>query len=154
MIEYKLNPAFSNEAITLHDLILIASYHGQTAITCQTKPPGSGIHFGPKRTVNWRLGNVTLVPGEEASHKVIAMLGGSEGARPQAGNIEARWEISSESKDWGSGLTIQQMKQDSKGKGKADESDPFADDTLEEIGERWAEVETVKRLTHAKYEAK
>lgn len=79
---------------------------------------------------------------------------GADGAEPQPGTVEARWDISRAPKEIGSSLSISQLKPESKGKGKADESDPFADDTLEENGGRWTEVETVKTILSGKYEAK
>jgi hypothetical protein len=151
--EYSLNPAYSAEPITFHDLVLVAIYQGPRAIACQTKP--SGIHLKEKSLVYWRLGDVTLT---HEWHKVICRFTGIEGACPESGHIEARWEIhGSAEKPLGSGISLSRLEA-SKGKEK-EEDDPFADEsivspTTASPAGNWVEIETSKKFVSGKYEAR
>lgn len=137
------------------------TYQGHKASGCQTRP--SGVHVRDRQTVYWRLGDVTLNPGDEGWQKLVARLAGTEDAEPQPGTIESRWEITNSSENTGSKLGILQLGPDVKGKGKAlaeEEDDPFADSTqpvVEENGGQpahWVEVETSRKLIMSKYEVK
>ena len=151
--EYSLNPAYSTEPVACHGLVLVAFYEGPRAIGCQTKP--TGTHLKEKSLAYWRIGDVTLT---NEWHKVICRFLGSEGACPEPGHIEARWEIhGSASKSLGSGISLSRL-EPSKGKEK-EEDDPFADEsvasptTVSSAGD-WVEITTNKKSVSGKYEAR
>lgn len=156
VIEYQLNPARASSAsTTINNLVLVANYTGAKATGCQTKP--TGTHMKEKSLIYWRLGDVTLT-NDGTWQKVVARLTGSEGAAPQPGLLEARWEISSSVGDIGSGLGVSRL--DTGGRLK-EESDPFADEsaatpttaTSEESGS-WVHVQGARKVVSGKYEAK
>ncbi len=154
VIEYSLNPECGAESITLNNLAIIAHYQGTRATTCQTKP--SGIHARARPLVHWQLGDVTLT---SESHKVICKLGGIEGACPEAGHIEARWEINNPiGTSIGSGITLSRL-EPGKGKEKEESDDPFADETMPTtptvptFGE-WHDIAMNMKFVAGKYEAK
>lgn len=151
--EYSLNPTYSAEPITLHGLVLIAFYEGPRAIGCQTKP--SGTHIKEKSLAYWRIGDVTLT---NESTRVICRFLGAEGACPEPGHMEAKWEIhGSAAKPHGSGISLSRL-EPSKGKEK-EEDDPFADEsiasptTVSPAG-NWVEIATNKKFVSGKYEAR
>ncbi|KUJ16982.1 uncharacterized protein LY89DRAFT_646059 [Mollisia scopiformis] len=152
VLEYSLNPACGTGPITFNNLVLVAMYEGARASACQTKP--TGTHLKEKSLVYWRLGDVTLT---NEWHKIICRLVGTEGAVPEAGHIEARWEINSPTASGlGSGISLSRLEA-SKGKDK-EEDDPFADETMSPTTVSptgtWKEVATHKKFVSGKYEAK
>lgn len=150
VIEYKLNPAFSTSSVTLHNLVLIATYEGAKAAGCQTKP--TGTHLKEKSLIYWRLGDVQL---DGTMQKVVGRLIGAEGGEPNPGLIEARWEISSlAGRAFGSGLGVSRLDCSGKGKEKVDSSDPFADDSVTSSSGNWVEVESLRKIVSGKYDAK
>jgi hypothetical protein len=147
VIEYSLNPAYSSEPVSFHNLVLIAYYRGARATGCQTKP--TGTHIKEKSLVYWRLGELTL---NQEWHKVICRFVGAESAVPEPSHIEAKWEVqSSLGHPLPSGISLSRLEA---GKGKdKEEIDPFADDSVSPAG-NWVEIETSKKLVGGKYEAK
>jgi hypothetical protein len=144
-LEYSLNPAISVKPVTFNNLVLVAIYDGARAVGCQTKP--TGTHIKEKSLVYWRLGDVTLT---QEWHKIIARFVGAEGATPEPGHIEARWEIQG-SYQIGSRISLSRL---TNNKGKENEDDdPFADDTIAPatLGQ-WVDVETSKKFVSGKYE--
>jgi len=155
VIEYSLNPAWGTDPVLFHNLSLVATYTSVKATACQTKP--TGTHLKEKSLVYWRLGDLTL---DQAWHKVICRFTGSDGAAPEPGQIDARWEIHNTASSHGSGISISRLAA-SKGKEKEkeDSSDPFADDSISGFMnpaglEKWIELETSRKLVSGKYEAK
>lgn len=154
IIEYSLNPAFSSEPVTFNNLVLVGIYQGARATGCQTKP--TGTHLKEKLLVYWRLGDVTLT---QEPHKLVCRFTGAERAVPEAGHIEARWEINTTSHSpTGSGISISRF-ESSKGKAKEEDDDPFADESgasqaaTAPLGQ-WAEIAMHKKLVSGKYEAR
>lgn len=151
VIEYSLNPAFvSHGSLSVHNLVLLAHYEGGRASSCQTKP--SGTHVKEKALVYWRVGDVTL---DGSWQRIIARLIGSDGQELKPGHIEAKWEVpAAVGSPIGSGLGISRQEVN---KGKEKEEDPFADNdagsSLDD-GNKWVEVNTVRRLVSGKFEAR
>lgn len=155
LIEYSLNPAWGSESVSFTNLVLVATYQGARAAGCQTKP--TGTHLKEKSLVYWRLGDVTLGP---ETHKVICRFIGAEGAVPEPGHINARWEIQAGGPvpSQGSGISISRL-EISKGKEKEESSDPFADDSISNFmappsPDKWTELETSRKFVSGKYEAR
>lgn len=177
LLQYRLNAAAASATagrpVTLHNLVLIATYEGARASGAQTKP--TGTHVKDKHLVYWRIGDVTLT---DAWAKIVCRIVGQQGAEPQPGHVEARWEYavgegdSTASFGVGVGISISQLDgKDGKGKDRADEpedddddSDPFADDSgvtsaraadgSSDGGDSWVEVPTVRQIVSGRYEAK
>lgn len=154
ILEYSLNPACSTEPITFNNLVLVAIYQGARATQCQTKP--TGTHLKEKSLVYWRLGDVTLT---HERHRVICRFVGTEGAVPEQGHIEARWEINNPAGTGiGSGISLSKF-EPLKGKEKETvEDDPFADETMSPTtaspAGTWKEIATHRKLVSGKYEAR
>lgn len=153
VIEYSLNPAFSSEPVAFNNLVLVGIYQGARATACQTKP--TGTHLKEKSLVYWRLGDVTL---SHDWHKIICRVTGSEGAMPEPGHVEARWEINNPSNSpIGSGISISKF-EEGKGKGKEENDDPFADATSPGLPPTplgtWTDIGMQKKLVSGKYEAR
>ncbi|OAA66868.1 PCBP-like protein [Niveomyces insectorum RCEF 264] len=171
LLQYRLNPATAAAAtaagltttpssITLRNVVIIATYVGARASGVQTKP--SGTHLKDKHLVYWRLGEVTLT---EAWAKIVCRVVGDQGAEPQPGHIEARWEYSGSTTTSattttlpGTGITVSQKRPAA---AKEEEADPFADDgapspraTGDVAEATWAEVPLVRQIVSGKYEAK
>lgn len=167
LLQYKLNPQFFNasQPTVLKGLTFVATYEGARASGVQTKP--SGTHLKEKHLIYWRLGDITLTPGNDDWHKIICRIIGAEKAEPRPGNIEAKWEyITSSNPSWESpqgGISIS-LRGESKGKeramedsGEDTEDDPFADESATAAsskGVSWHNVPLVKKLVSGKYEAK
>jgi hypothetical protein len=123
VIEYSLNPAYSKAAELFHNLVIIAFYSGARATGCQTKP--SGTHLKERSLVFWRLGDMSLT---NEWNKVICRFVGAEGAVPESGHIEAKWELQGgASLLLGSGISLSRLEA---GKGKEKEE---SDDCWGEI---------------------
>ncbi|GAP86397.1 putative saff domain-containing protein [Rosellinia necatrix] len=154
LLQYKLNPSFSyaakNLPIQLHNLVIFASYEGR-ASGAQTKP--SGTHLKDKHLVYWRLGEVTLSPNADWQ-KVVCRIVGEQGAEPQPGNIEARWEFTPPT-DFEASQTIS-LSRFEEGKKETDtiDDDPFADVESSAPESKWVDVPAVRRLLSGRYEAK
>ncbi|KAH9221291.1 Muniscin C-terminal mu homology domain-containing protein [Leptodontidium sp. 2 PMI_412] len=153
VIEYSLNPAFSLEPVAFNNLVLVGMYQGARATSCQTKP--TGTHLKEKSLVYWRLGDVTL---SQDWHKIICRVSGTEGTMPEPGHVEARWEINNPSSSLiGSGISISKFEQ-SKGKGREENDDPFADATSPGLPPTplgtWTDIGMHKKLVSGKYEAR
>lgn len=152
IVEYSLNPAYSTEPVTFHNLGLIARYTGGRPTACQSKP--SGTHNAHQSCVYWRWGEITLT---NETRKLVCRLTVPEGAMPVPSYIDAKWEIHNGS---AAGLSLSRL-ESGKGKEKEKEesADPFADDTIASpapvtpIG-TWVEIETSRKLASGKYEAK
>ncbi|KAI9651227.1 Suppressor of Profilin deletion [Ciborinia camelliae] len=135
VIEYALNPAFSSDAITFNNLVIIGKYAGAGAIGCRSKPPGT--HYRDKSVFVWRLGDITL---SHESHKVSALFTGSEGAIPHPDHAEARWEV--HSPVVGNGISLSRLEAAK----SAEASDPFADESLAPTAGNWVNVETSRKI--------
>jgi hypothetical protein len=154
LLQYSLNPATkATGPVTLHNMVLVATYEGARASGAQTKP--SGTHLKEKHLVYWRLGDVTLTSEQQ---KIVCRIIGAENAEPKPGHIEARWEWSPES--LGSGISISRL-EETKGKEKEEApaaDDPFSDDNPLSPGlppdHKWVEVALVKKVVGGKYDAK
>ncbi|KAL0930448.1 fes cip4 domain-containing protein [Colletotrichum truncatum] len=151
LLQYSLNPACKLTApVTLQNVVLVATYEGAKASGAQTKP--SGTHLKEKHLVYWRLGDLTLTA---ETQKIVCRIIGAENAEPKPGHIEARWEYTPESLS--SGISISRV-EETKGKGKEEEADPFADDNPTSpalpADQQWVDVKVVKKITSGKYEAK
>ncbi|KAK0129179.1 hypothetical protein ONS95_001114 [Cadophora gregata] len=153
VIEYSVNPAFSSDPVTFLNLVLVGIYQGARATACQTKP--TGTHLKEKSLVYWRMGDVTLAHGW---HKIICRVTGTEGAMPEPGHVEARWEINNPSNSpIGSGISISKF-EEAKGKAKEENDDPFADATSPGLPPTplgtWTDIGMQKKLVSGKYEAR
>jgi hypothetical protein len=153
LVEYSVNPASGLETINFQNFVIVAHYDGSRASTVQTKP--SGTHLKEQKLVYWRLGDITLTV---KPNKVICRFAGAEGAVPNPGRIEARWEIQnlvSGTYVFGSGISLSRLEV-GKGKGKEvalKEEDPFADEDVGVEGRKWRDVEVVRKFVSGKYEA-
>jgi hypothetical protein len=153
VIEYSLNPAYSTLPEQFHNLGIFATYTGARAAGCQTKP--SGTHLKEKSLVFWRPGDLNLT---NEWHKLVARFVGADGAVPEPGHVEARWELHGSSNlAVGSGISLSRLEA-GKGKEKEESDNPFADaiasPTTATQADNWVGVETSKKLTGGKYEAR
>lgn len=148
VLNYSLNPAYHTEPTTFNNLILKAIYKGPKAAAAQLKPPG-GIHVKEQSLVYWKLGDVTLSSDPQ---KLVCMFTAKDGAMPEPGHIEARWEVDG-GKDLalGSGIGISRLEVV---KAKEESDDPFADETIASpsMAGTWLEIDTYKKLVSGKYE--
>lgn len=142
VVEYGLSSGFSSESIKLSNLMLLVSYQGEQAQSCQTKP--AGTHIKDKRLIYWRIGDITLAPN--VLYRVIARLSGGEELQPQAGVVEARWELT-EASERNTALSISTLEAD-----KVGETDPFAD-SGSASGENWSPMQGFRRMVSGRYEA-
>ena len=134
--EYYLNHDFSSEPVRFSNLTLVLNYQGPTAQRVQLKPQGE--HVKKVNRIYFRLGEVTLNPGE--MHKHIALLIGSEGAQPKPGHLDVQFEIEGR----GSGLVLERKTKDG-------EIDPF-DESDELVGEAWEAVQGKRKLVSGVYD--
>ena len=157
LMQYSLNPAAAASGndfpspVTLHNVVVFATYEGGRASGAQTKP--SGTHLKDKHLVYWRLGDVHLAAPDEPQ-KIVCRVVGAEGAELRPGHVEARWEYHAGSRERsGAGISVARLGAD-KGKGRElDADDPFADvGTAEE--RRWEGVPMVYRLVSGRYEVR
>jgi transglutaminase-like putative cysteine protease len=97
VLHYELNPAFAaTTPFVLSDVLLVVSYAGAAAASCQTKP--AGTHLRDRKVVYWRLDSGSAAAGPQ---KVIARLEGPTGATTASADasadllrgagVEARW---------------------------------------------------------------
>lgn len=91
-------------------------------------------------------------------HKLICRFVGVEGAVPEPGHIEARWELHGPaSTSLGSGISLSKLEA-GKGKEKEESDDPFADaiasPTTATSAGTWVDVKTSKKLVGGRYEAR
>lgn len=147
-------------------MVLFATYEGR-ASGVQTKP--SGTHLKDKHIVYWRLGD--LAPSAAADwQKIVCRIVGEQGAEPQPGAVEARWEFSppppaSEGEGGIEGGRVVSVSRLEEAKGKDREvevepsdDDPFADVVAEpvpvvDLAPRWVDVPGARRLVSGKYQA-
>lgn len=158
LMHYSLNPASAfTSPIMLHNVVVFATYEGARASGAQTKP--SGTHLKDKHLVYWRLGDITLTSEPQ---KIVCRIIGAEGAEPQPGHVEARWEYTPGLTATASlgGISVSRLEET---KGKEKEAivveDPFADsDNLMSpplpSDHRWVDVPMVYKLVSGKYEAR
>lgn len=158
ILNYTLNPAFDlrgASSVTIRNLVLVIRLEpGAKATSCQSKP--AGTFSRDKALMYWRLGDVTLSPGQPAQSIRARFMTEGE-ARP--GNTEARWEISGqESLGLGSGLGVSTRQEKTE---EEKEDDPFADEEKTdaeaeaEAGadkvESWKSVPSVKKIVSGTY---
>jgi hypothetical protein len=91
------------------------------------------------------MGDVTLT---HTPQKLVCRLLNSEGAVPQPGHIEARWEIQTPAVT--SGISISRLEAPK----DAEELDPFADGSSAPTAGNWLEMETARKISTGVYEAK
>jgi hypothetical protein len=150
-IDYHLNPAYSTEPVTFHNLGLIARYSGGGRPSgCKSKP--SGTFNQAQSCIYWRWAEVTLT---NEPKKLVCRLLVPEGDLPTPGNIDVKFEIHNGS---AAGLSLSRLVP-GKGKEKEEAADPFADDTIASAAPatpsgRWVEIETSRKLASGKYEAR
>jgi hypothetical protein len=149
IVEYSLNPAYSNEPVTFHNLGLIARYTGGRPTACQSKP--SGTHIAHQSCVYWRWAELTLT---NETRKLVCRLTVAEGSMPTPGHVDAKFEIQSSA----SGLSLSRL-ESGKGKEKEESADPFADDTVTSPTTvtptgNWVAIETSRKVANGKYEAR
>jgi len=146
ILTYHLNPAFSpptkaNSSVTLSNVVIVLNLEGARSSGCQSKP--AGIYSKEKNLIYWKLGDVTLSSGEDATHKLLARFTTETEAKP--GSTEVRWEL----KDAGSALGVSILGESS---GQASSADPFADvgasSTSLVAGK---EIDVHRRLTAGRY---
>ena len=133
---YYLNPEFAKEPVRFNSLTLVLHYNGPTAARVQTKPIGE--HIKRVNRINFKMGEVTLVPGE--LHKHIALLIGSEGVVCKPGHVDVQFELEGR----GSGLLLERKVKDG-------EIDPF-DESDELVGEVWEPVPAKRKLVTGVYD--
>lgn len=146
VLEYGLNPEFTDSSIRISNLVLLASYAGGPAQACQTKP--TGTHVKDKSLIYWRIGDMILEPG--VLHKVIARLTGMQGSQLQEGIVEARWELS-ELQGGEPRINISVLETN-----RRNEADPFADETAlrQDDSEQWNSLRGFRKIISGKYEAR
>lgn len=156
LLHYSLNPAFNlrgKSSLSLTNVVLVGHLEGSVrASSCQSKPVGSFSR--EKNLVYWRIGDVTLSPGQPAQILRARFFTESE-ATP--GNIEARWDITGDNAtSLGSGLAVSKLDHQAE---SATEADPFADEETEKaeqnssLKEVWHELKGVKKITSGTYTA-
>lgn len=133
---YYLNQDFSPEPVKFNNLTLVLHYNGPSASRVQLKPTGE--HIKKAHRIIFRLGEITLSPGE--MHKHIALLIGAEGAVPKPGHLDVQFEIEGR----GTGLALEQKVRDG-------EIDPFGESD-ELVGEMWESVPCNRKLASKKYD--
>ena len=158
LMHYSLNPTCSFASpVTLHNVVVFATYEDARASGAQTKP--SGTHLKEKHLVYWRLGDITLTSEPQ---KIVCRILGAEGAHPKPGHIEARWEYSPNESAATSlaGISVSRL-EESKGKEREAvlDEDPFADsdNVLSPPlppDHRWVDVPMVYKLVSGKYETR
>jgi hypothetical protein len=100
--------------------------------------------------VYWKLGDITLT--KESPPKPLLARFTCEG-EVKPGNVEARWEING---SLGSGIVLSKL-EESKGKGREVEEDPFADEdddgSQKKEEESWKDVLAIKKWRAGNYVA-
>lgn len=149
-LHYALNPSYASDSITLSELSLIVHIDTSAGAKIQSCRASDGFKFRKdSNLVYWRLGDVTLT--KETSPKPLLARFLTEG-EIKPGNVEARWEING---SLASGIGISKL-EESKGKGKEVEEDPFADEGdagSAKEKENWREVASVRKLRSGTYTA-
>ncbi|EMD66809.1 hypothetical protein COCSADRAFT_138859 [Bipolaris sorokiniana ND90Pr] len=155
LLTYSLNPKFelgSATSITVRNLVLVIRLEpGSKTTACQSKP--TGTFSRDKALIYWRLGDVTL--SKDAAANAVRARFFTDG-QANAGNTEARWEISDEQcLAMGSGLNVS-MSQSVSPKKDDVEDDPFADaDESENVPAspvvEWKPVSAVKKIMSGTY---
>ena len=154
ILTYSLSPDFSSlnkKSITFRNLTFVIHLEGAKPSACQSKPVGT---FSKERgLIFWQLGDMTLEAGAPPS-KLLARFATDVEAKP--GNIEAKWEISSEdAAGLGSQLSLSQIRSQAVPAASESQDDPFADDSgPSNIGKLWKEVPSIRRLVSGTYVAK
>ncbi|KAG4026236.1 hypothetical protein MFRU_043g00400 [Monilinia fructicola] len=140
IIDYGLNPAFSSDAITFNNLVIIGKYTATGTTNCKSRP--TGTHYRDRSSIVWPLGDVTL---SHEFQRVTALFSSPEGTNQviNPDHAEGRWEV--HSPNVGSGISISRLEA-AKG---AEESDPFADESLAPTAGNWVNVETSKKIATA-----
>ena len=146
---YAFNSAFvspSQRSVSLKNVTIFINIESTKANSCQSKPPG--IFSKEKSLIYWKIGDITLDGYAEAPQKLLARFNTDSEAK--AGNVEVRWEISSEhATGLGSGLSISQM---AGAKDESGGSDPFADEsTSVATSSNWKEVPLTRRMVSGRY---
>lgn len=168
LLQYRLNPeakSFVSAAagqpatVVLRNVVFIASYEGARASGVQTKP--SGTHLKDKHIVYWRMSELTLT---DVWSKIVCRIIGEQGAEPQPGHIDARWEYvvpAGAPSGHGTGITISRRTAGASAPVEEDNADPFADEAVTSPPTAngngvaaWAEVPAVRQIVSGKYEAK
>ena len=155
ILSYAWNPLLQSEktTITLQNVVVLIHVESAKATACQSKPPGT---FAKDRNLMyWRLGDVALEKGAEASQRILARFTTETEATP--GTVEVRREISGDyAHGLGSGLGLSIGTGETRPKEEGSSTDPFADNgsgapATPLVGYR--EVPTTRKLVSGKYTA-
>ncbi|CAK7214595.1 Suppressor of Profilin deletion [Sporothrix bragantina] len=169
ILQYRLNAssrlaktvAGSGQPLVLRNVLFIATYEGARASGVQTKP--TGTHLKERHLVYWRMAEISLT---DAWAKVICRIVGEQGAEPQPGHIEVRWDYpvpAGSPADSKSLISVSRLQAPSNTiEEEEEEQDPFADETVSSPKATngsagvptWVDVPGVQQIVSGKYESK
>ncbi|KIW02971.1 uncharacterized protein PV09_05632 [Verruconis gallopava] len=149
-VSYSLNPSYPFESLTFSDLAIVIQVNISSGSRLQSCRASDGFKFRKESgLVYWRLGDVVLT--KQGPPKPLLARFITEGeVRP--GTAEARWEING---SLGSGVILSKL-EESKGKEKEIEEDPFADEGdngSQRESELWKDVIAIKKWRSGNYMA-
>jgi hypothetical protein len=149
-LNYTLNSSYPADSLTFYDLAIVIHVDissGARLLSCRAS---DGYKFRKESgIVYWKLGEVTITK-QNPPKTLLARFTAEGDVKPS--NTEARWEVSG---ILGSGVVLKKL-EDSKGKGKEVEEDPFADedeDGSQKGKESWTEVIAIKKWRAGSYVA-
>jgi hypothetical protein len=150
-VHYSLNPSYPADSLKLSDLALIIHVDTTSGAKLQSCRASEGFKFRKESSlVYWKLGDITLT--KESPPKPLLARFTCEG-EVKPGNVEARWEING---SLGSGIVLSKL-EESKGKGREVEEDPFADEdddgSQKKEEESWKDVLAIKKWRAGNYVA-
>ena len=153
LVSYALHPDFASSStgsssVTMSNVILIAHVDPSAAKATSCKAMGGGIFSRERNLVYWRLGEIALTKDSPVPTLKARFFTDGE-AKP--GNIEARWEISSDHLvQLGTGLSVSMMEHKQHAGGES--SDPFADEeTSPAATTSWTDVRAVRKFRSGTY---
>lgn len=165
VLQYRLNTeaqlasALNGQPLVLRNVVFVAAYEGARASGVQTKP--TGTHLKEKHLVYWRMAEVSLT---EAWSKIVCRIVGEQGAEPQPGHVEVRWEYLvpvGNSSDSSSLISVSRLQAAPNTAEEEEKLDPFADDTAPSPaangandGPIWVDVPGAHQIVSGKYESK
>ncbi|CAK7264303.1 Suppressor of Profilin deletion [Sporothrix epigloea] len=164
VLQYRLNTAsrlasaLNGQPLVLRNVVFIAAYEGARASGVQTKP--TGTHLKEKHLVYWRMAEISLT---EAWSKIVCRIVGEQGAEPQPGHVEMRWEYQAPagSLNGNSSLVSVSRLQAASATIDEEELDPFADETAPSATAEgsagapvWVDVPGALQMISGKYESK
>ncbi|CAK7262463.1 Suppressor of Profilin deletion [Sporothrix epigloea] len=165
VLQYRLNTdpqlasALNGQPLVLRNVVFVAAYEGARASGVQTKP--TGTHLKEKHLVYWRMAEVSLT---EAWSKIVCRIVGEQGAEPQPGHVEVRWEYlvpAGNSSDSSSLISVSRLQAVPSTAEEEEKLDPFADDTASSPAANgatdspvWIDVPGAHQIVSGKYESK